>query len=277
MRIPKFRGRGRLLKVINRVALLAGRSPIAEARMVLGYRMKVDLRGLTEFQSYYTGEYDTDILRSVLETLPSEAIIADVGANIGFHAVPLALRASSGMVHCFEPLEVNRDRLTENLALNRVEGRCRVHDLGLSDQAGVAQLTLREDFVQGARTGNAAIDMGHASDAAFQKVQIRLDTLDHVVEKEGWPRLDFIKVDIEGHEEKFLIGAQNTLRRFKPRILAELSEEYFSRQGRGLDENLLPWIRALGYRPHRFREGQWVPSETLLGRRVGEDLLLLPT
>lgn len=42
--------------------------------------------------------------------------------------------------------------------------------------------------------------------------------MDAFVEKQGLERVDFIKADIEGYERKLLMGAQETLKRFAPKL-----------------------------------------------------------
>lgn len=45
------------------------------------------------------------------------------------------------------------------------------------------------------------------------------DSIDHICDKNGYKRLDFIKMDIEGSEYDALLGAKNVIRKWHP-ILA---------------------------------------------------------
>jgi len=49
-------------------------------------------------------------------------------------------------------------------------------------------------------------------------IKVPLTRIDDEVEKLGLPRVDFIKMDIEGAEREALAGAAGTLRRFKPTL-----------------------------------------------------------
>ena len=49
-------------------------------------------------------------------------------------------------------------------------------------------------------------------------MQVPLTTIDKIVAELGLPRVDFIKMDIEGAEANALAGARDTLTRFKPRL-----------------------------------------------------------
>ena len=49
-------------------------------------------------------------------------------------------------------------------------------------------------------------------------IEISLTTIDKLVEDLDLDRVDFIKTDIEGAEQRALAGAQDTLRTYKPRL-----------------------------------------------------------
>jgi FkbM family methyltransferase len=53
---------------------------------------------------------------------------------------------------------------------------------------------------------------------SHRDVQVLLTTIDKIVDELHLPRVDLIKMDIEGAEVKALAGARNTLSRFHPRM-----------------------------------------------------------
>jgi hypothetical protein len=53
---------------------------------------------------------------------------------------------------------------------------------------------------------------------AHPALEVTLTTIDKLVAELGLPRVDFIKMDIEGAEVRALNGARNTIARFKPRM-----------------------------------------------------------
>ena len=65
------------------------------------------------------------------------------------------------------------------------------------------------DRYQGSRTGRIIIEVLTRKKPVF---------LDAIVARFGLPRVDFIKMDIEGSEKQALAGAAQTLKRFKPRM-----------------------------------------------------------
>ncbi len=247
-RMPDIRGRNKLAYLANRLLLLNSKAdPTAEVTMRLGHRMIVDFRSYTECASFYTHDYDTDEIRSILRLFKSEWVVFDVGANVGFWTVPMAKAlGQSGRVHAFEPVPSNNLRLRENLRLNDLHGITVVHDLGLSDRPAVLPISLREDFTNGSGTGNASIVIDD-SDRRFRCGMIKVDTLDNVFRPLNVKRLDFIKLDIEGHEDRFLDGAKSTIQQFRPLIYMEINEPYYSRRGLDATTVFEEWARSTDY------------------------------
>lgn len=53
-------------------------------------------------------------------------------------------------------------------------------------------------------------------------------SLDNFVRTNAIPKLDFIKLDVDGHEPEVLAGAWDSIRRFKPTILLEWTPHLFA-------------------------------------------------
>lgn len=53
----------------------------------------------------------------------------------------------------------------------------------------------------------------------FNEVNIEVMSLDSFIAKEDLPKIDILKIDVEGHEFKVLLGSENTLRNKKVRYV----------------------------------------------------------
>lgn len=244
---------------------------VVSARMKAGHRMLVDLRTQTEYLAYYTGEYDTHHIRTVLSVVKPAWIVMDVGANVGFWTVPLG-RATS-KVYAFEPVTGNCRRLGENIRINGLDHRITVFPFGLSDQSATVPITLREDFRTGSSTGNAAIvPEGQDTDLARERVEIHpLDSLNLPL-----ARLDFIKLDIEGHEPQFLRGAARTIAQFRPILLTEVNNWYYEQRGANPVAEFEGWMSATGY-VCAIEDGQcWRIAPLGERKKRTSDVFLLP-
>ena len=275
--MPNIRGKKRLASALSRLLLPHSESDcVVETEMQLGYRMLLDLRSITEAIAAYTRDYDTDDIGSCLRLLHADAVVLDVGANIGFWTVPMALGLSAeGRVLAFEPLPGNAGRLRDNVRLNGVERAVRIYEIGLSDRAATVEISLREDFAHGSETGNAAIVIDD-SDQQFHCTTIRVDALDRVFDSLDIHRLDFVKLDIEGHEDKFLAGACQVLSRFRPIMFVEVNAPYYERRGLRVDEVLQSWLDSYRYVcALRIRRG-WNISELQRRKPPIDNVLFLP-
>jgi FkbM family methyltransferase len=214
--------------------------------------------------------------RPALRLIRSDSIAFDVGANIGFWSIPLAKHLNGhGRLHSFEPVSSNLERLNENIRQNVLEETTCLHGFGLSDQNGCLQISLREDFTNGAQTGNAAIVIG-PEDLVFRHALIRVNRLDDIFDSLGVKRIDFIKVDIEGHEHKFLAGAVNTIRRFRPILYIEVNRVYYGRQGLDASTVFEEWLTSNSYDAALYRRGTW-RLDSMRNCRPFEDAFFFPS
>ena len=71
-------------------------------------------------------------------------------------------------------------------------------------------------------------------------------TLDEYIEQQQIPKIDFIKIDTEGYEMHVLKGAVETLKKFRPLLFVELSDDNL-RQQNNTPQELVLFLNGLGY------------------------------
>jgi FkbM family methyltransferase len=170
----------------------------------------------------------------------ARAVSLDVGANIGFYTVPLAIRAKAigSRVVAVEPVASNAEWLRYNLALNGCMGVAEVLELALGKKFGEAEIVLADDFLAGGVVGNATIGSRFYG-PQFSRATVQLDTLDRIWRSK--PRIDIIKLDIEGYETDFLEGGRETIAAHRPVLLIEVNPWHPSALGRGIhSETAIP-------------------------------------
>jgi FkbM family methyltransferase len=227
-RVSSLRGASRLLPVVDRIAN-PNACPVAVRVMAQGHRLKLDRRSMAEKWAYYTGRYDYEEIELLCHLLRPGDQVCDVGGNIGFYAVPLASRLQhiGGHLHAFEPVRSNFARLEENIAINGLQACAIAYQYALSSLDGIAEITLREDFLAGSGTGNAAIVFSESDRIRYSVEQITLRRLDDMGEEMHLDRLDLIKLDIEGHEDEFLRGGASIIARHLPIIFMEVNKAFY--------------------------------------------------
>jgi FkbM family methyltransferase len=238
--LPEMRGRGTFASAINAALLRAGAEPIALSKMRGGYSLFVDCRLFSHAHALFSGEYDDDKIGVLLKMLSPGGVALDVGANIGFYTVPMAVLAAriGARVVAVEPLQSNISWLRRNLALNDVAAHVTILELGLSSERSDTDLLLREDFLSGASVGNASIAEPGIPEEQFKRVRVRLDTLDSVWPSLGNPRLDVVKLDIEGHEDRFFEGGKEILFEHRPTFLIEVNRWFYRRRDVDFDTRI---------------------------------------
>lgn len=130
----------------------------------------------------------------------------DVGANVGEWSLAVLDRWPGANLHLFEP---SADHLTE--IRNAVSGQSNivVNDCALGNEAGTAKLYKNE-----AVTGLASMtkrDLDHLGISMDLVEDIRIDTLDAYCSSQKIDHIDFLKIDVEGHELDVLQGAEAML------------------------------------------------------------------
>lgn len=152
------------------------------------------------------GELDT--ILHVIDQLPDGAIAVDGGANAGLVCVPVAqrLRERGGRVYAFEPQRTLFHALGGTVALNQLDN-LHLLNMGLAAANGTMKVP-DVDYGQDADFGPVSLVDAQASGGTPTPV-VRLDSL-------GLPRLDFLKLDIEGMEIDALRGARQLIEAHLP-------------------------------------------------------------
>jgi len=145
------------------------------------------------------------------------ATILDLGAHIGIYALKCRrIVGPTGKIICIEPEPENFSILTQNIRLNRYRNIIPV-DVALADFTGRSYLWRDPD------TGT----LGHTLKRKmnYSPIPISVTTLDNLLTGLKLPRVDLIKMDVEGSELLVLKGAQKTLSRRNLRMIISAEHE----------------------------------------------------
>jgi len=167
----------------------------AGSRYVLPFNLAEQQRKI-----YGTGEFGPH----------SGDITLDCGANVGV-TVHEELAAGAKTVVAIEPAPENLECLRRNYLNEIAAGRVIVVPKGVWDKEDF--LTLRVDPMN-----SAADSFVMRREGAVEVEKVPLTTIDKLVAELKLPRVDYIKLDIEGAEPRALTGAKATLAKYKPRI-----------------------------------------------------------
>jgi len=206
-------------------------------RTRFGVRFECDLRDKVTREIYYIG-FDRKDCRILKRLVKPGDVVIDAGANIGYFSLLFAKwMGVRGIVHAFEPFPESARRFERNLGLNpQLEPAVRLHRLALSDFEGRIGMKVPDQNNQGCNYLNNA-----------GGVEVEVATLDAFCDREPLPRVDLIKIDVEGSEVALLQGAERTIQRFRPVLMIEVNPSTLQNFGHSA-RDLIQAIGRHGYR-----------------------------
>lgn len=166
--------------------------------------------------------------------------VIDIGGNRGIYAYQLWKRGAR--VEVFEP-NPTCYRVLEAWVIGKPG--IHVHSVALSNSTGTATLHIPIDEEGVMHDASASIE--HADFAHAKNQLVYLNTLDSY----GFQNVRFIKIDVEGHEQKVIEGALETIRTSLPILLIEIEQRHNSQPIGCIFERLI----GLGYQGFFLGQG----------------------
>ena len=205
-------------------AILRGR-PVVTALGKSGLRMRLTPR-LKQFGTtsifIKRDAYEPE-LRMCAQLVRPGTVAIDIGASYGIYSLFMAQAAGpEGRIHAFEPGAFSFGELTANIALNPGIAEISAHRVAASDKAQTLALF---------HIGGSPVNFSLGGESGLDREDIAADRADAVVPRAEWPRVSFIKADVEGYELFALSGASQIIEASRPRIMFEVSRDALARQG----------------------------------------------
>jgi hypothetical protein len=85
-----------------------------------------------------------------------------------------------------------------------------------------------------------------------------------------------VKADLEGHEDRFLIGARRTFAHDRPVAFVEFNRVYYDRRGMDPADATQTLLHDWDYRCLRLKNGTWHAQSRFDSDRLLDDLILVP-
>jgi FkbM family methyltransferase len=155
-----------------------------------------------------------DVIQFIAQ-LPADAIVLDIGANVGAMSVLFSRQCPRGQIYAFEPIPENVRAARRVLKLFRAKN-VKLYPMGLSDRADT--LTMIMPGANGVRNEGLSHVVNADDPAAGVLYTVPVVTLDSFSEL----RVSAIKIDVENHESAVFRGGMNLIMRDRPLIYCEL-------------------------------------------------------
>jgi FkbM family methyltransferase len=208
----------------------------------------------------------TDLFRKYIKEGMFEV---DIGSNLGYYALLAAtLVGTRGKVLAIEPEPRNYKLLTLNKTINHIQN-IDTFQCAIGDKDGTDKFYLTK-----ASNTNSLIPPSAEFLLSSTMVQVR--KLDSLLKELNFPKVDFIRMDIEGGEVTAIEGMQQTLQQYKPIILVEL---HCDAAGINAIVKLLRALKSFGYNPEyvvdRDQDFVWKKKRCFLHLTSMDELLNL--
>ena len=178
------------------------------------------------------GEFSESEVQVFRDILKPGDVVLDIGANIGCHTLAFSrLVGPQGLILAYEPERLNFHTLCGNIALNNIHnihcyqkavgsysGFIHVPELDLDKTVNFGGLSLTEDYSAG---------------VSYQVPLLKIDDI-------ALPKVNLIKMDIEGMEKLALEGLTDTINRLKPILYLEDDREEKSKE-------LVDFVKSMDY------------------------------
>jgi FkbM family methyltransferase len=188
--------------------------------------------------------------------------IVDVGANFGFYTAYLSgLAGNRGRIVSFEPIPLTFEILKYNIHKLSLDN-ARAINCALSDRDGVADMAVPKFESGGENYYQARVVPSDLEGKLTRRVKVDSKKLDSLFADHS-EKIDFVKIDVEGHELQAIQGGISTIRRFKPALLIEVSGN--PDDDRSAAAILVNLLRHEGYGIY------WYDGERLKSRSTGDE------
>lgn len=242
-----------------------------------GINYQIDLTEGIDFSIFLFGNFQRYITQNHYFSLSDDAIVFDIGANIGNMAFKFAQLVQKGCVYAFEPTNYAFNKLLTNLALNpELSGRIVPLQLFISDHSEIKHKIKAYSSwrIDGKYTNAHPLHGGIVKPAE----SVPAITIDDFCREREITRIDLIKIDTDGFEYSILRGAQKSLGKYLPYIIFEIG--IYVMEERGIFfEQYYDYLSSFGYTLINAKNGKDVTNENYrrqIPLRSTTDIIAIP-
>jgi FkbM family methyltransferase len=242
-----------------------------------GVFYEVDLTEGIDLSLYIFGNFQDYVTRNKYFSIPADAVVIDVGANIGSMTFKFAGIAPEGHVYAFEPTDYAYAKLLKNISLNpQFASRITPVQCFLADQNRLKhEMKAYASWkVDGSNPNPHPLHGGAIKPAD----SIPAVTMDHFFLENGIQRVDLVKIDTDGYEYKVLNGARKTIKKYRPYVVFEIGGYVLNEQQLEF-EQFHDYFENFGYRLLNAKNGKKITVQNFANQiplRATSDIIAIP-
>jgi len=207
--------------------------------------------GLPYGRRLLNGNYEPEVTELIRATLRSGMGVVDAGANVGYYTlIASRLIGELGSVYAFEPDSVAYRYLEGNVSRNQLTNVLAVR-CAVADQSGVLPFT------------SPILDRGALASTSSRTLPtqiVEVTRLDDFFANRAWPRVDVVKLDVEGAEWAALVGmTELSARNPGLKLIMEFNSATMQVAGK-TPADIRDALIKLGFRQGQFLQNQLTVS-----------------
>ena len=193
----------------------------------------------TPLESFNFDAYEYYDSKMLFKLSNESSVIFDIGANLGWYSIFLALKDPDKRIFSFEPIPETFRVLNRNIALNKVQN-IQTINVALSNEEKEIQMFYSPSLTGASSFKNLQENVTHTTLA-------KTKTLDDFIHSSEIDGMDFLKCDVEGAELLVVEGGLESIEKFKPILFLEMLRKWASKFGYHPNE-IIKKLEGLNYR-----------------------------
>ncbi|MEQ8464852.1 FkbM family methyltransferase [Coleofasciculus sp. E1-EBD-02] len=190
------------------------------------YQDKIKFRSFGSLMSvhgYYVGEIEYHLVQYIVSQICPGFVMLDIGAHHGLYtlivAYELKMRGWNGVIHSFEPDPRNYKLLEYNICQNELDNYVVIHKEAVTNIESEQTLLIFDQENSGNVLETCSYVYNYKTIETALPQSIKTVSLDSISSQ--LPKIDLIKMDIQGGEHLALVGAEKIIMRDRPTIVVE--------------------------------------------------------
>lgn len=212
--LPSFRGKRRLGRMALSLSGISKKNEFVVSTKA-GKFLLPNLSDIISLDLFMHGFYEKGLVNLLVNKIPPNGILLDVGANIGSVCVPVANIRPDIKVIAIEASPWVYKFLKKNIELNDVRNVTALNFAVYSESKKLLPMYAPKDLF-----GKGSLKAVYTSEAEM----VETITLDDIKSRLKLSAIHFIKVDVEGFEASVFSGMSQIAASDKPKIIFEFSE-----------------------------------------------------
>lgn len=188
--------------------------------------------GKVDQDIYLEGVYEPFFLSIIKKHINIGDVFIDIGGNIGHHSLFASLLVGgSGKVIAFEPIERLYSQFQKSIEINNFKN-IELFNFGCGDEEKEFEIFFKKENMG----ASSIVDRKRSDGSETIKIAVPDKFLS------GEPKINFIKIDVEGFEYNVLRGLTEIIIKHHPKILIEYTPSYYAKADESHSEKIIEFL-----------------------------------